>query len=88
MTSDRPEIRSDKHVKTEAWRLQRDRAKDVEQFDDRRKEDSGSATVDALEFAELSTPWHHIAIRRIDHRGGEHRHRQGHDTFGIQGEEN
>ena len=44
--------------------------------------------VDAREFVELSTPWHHVAMRRIVHRGGEHHHRQGHDTVGIHGEEN
>ena len=61
---------------------ERDRAKDVEQFDDilrnfinetnrcegrfgkirNEEKTSGSEEVDAREFAELSTPWHHIAI--------------------------
>ena len=31
--------------------------------------------VDAQEFAELSVPWHHVAIRRIAHRAGERHHR-------------
>ena len=71
---------------------ERDRAKDVEHFDEilrnfidetnkyegrfgknpRRTKDSGSAKVDAREFADLSIPWHFIAIRRIAHRAGEH----------------
>ena len=38
------------------------------------------------EFAELSCPWHHIAMWRIAHRAGEPLHRQGHDAFGIEGE--
>ena len=43
--------------------------------------------VGAREFAELSTSWHNVTMRRIAHRAGEHHRRQGHDTFGIQGEE-
>ena len=87
---------------------ERDRAKDVEQFDDIlrdsinetkkyegrfgkiRDEEKTLAVkgLDARESADLPIPWHNIAIRRIAHRAGEHHHRQGHDTFDTQGEEN
>ena len=48
-----------------------------------KKKDSGSEKVDAREFAQPSIPWHHIAIRRVAHRAGEHHQSRGHDTFDI-----
>ena len=64
---------------------ERGRAKDVDQLDDILRNFINETNKYEGRW---SSPWHHIAIRGIAHRSGEHHYRQGHDTFGIQGEEN